>query len=226
MRPIITVDGTAASGKSSCASQLARRLSMLHLNTGLIFRGVAWLVKRGNINISDIAAMSEMAENMEFRFIDGSSCSVNDNILGEKELYAADIGDYTRYVTPLARVRAVYEALIKDVDRAVIEGRDVGHVVGDAYLKFYIQADERTRVVRRVAQLRRLGDQTPEDEVTRQVRLRDGVELQRGVRPAPQALILDTTSLSLDQTVDLMVVEHEKRYSAFFPVDTSPSAGV
>lgn len=226
MLPIITVDGTAASGKSSCAAQLAHRLAVPHLNTGLIFRGVAWLVKRDNISISDIAAMSEMAENMEFRFIDGSSCSINDNILGEKELYAADVGDYTRYVTPLPRVRAVYEALIKDVDRAVIEGRDVGHVVGGAYLKFYVQADERVRVARRVAQLRKLGDQTPVEEVTEQVRLRDDVERQRGVRPASQALILDTTSLSLDQTVDLMVVEHEKRYSAFFPVDPSPSAEV
>jgi cytidylate kinase len=214
MLPIITMDGTAGSGKSTCAAHLAKHLNFLHINTGLMFRAVAWLLKLHQMDVNAFGWISEITENLEFRFIDGKSCYANGRMLGEAELFAADIGDYTRYVTPLPRVRAHIDKFYTDVckhQKAVVEGRDVGHVISDAYLKFYVQADLSTRVARRVRQLRMIGDGTSGEVVCRQLVARDEVEQSRGVRPAPTALIVDTTALTLDETLALMVREHEKR---------------
>src|SRR5713101_3071194 len=200
---VIAIDGPAASGKSSVARELARRLGFIYVNSGGFYRAITWYLLGKNIRPEEndlIAAALEAA---------ALTCTVTDN---ESRILVNDmdpanhlrddrVNETVSRVSRLARVRQIVSQKLHDCAAAcdvAIEGRDIGSVVfTDSPYKFYIDASPEVRAQRRAAQGHR-------DEIAR----RDQADSSRSSSPlivAKDAEVVDTSHLTVDEVVDEIV---------------------
>jgi cytidylate kinase len=196
---IVAIDGPAGSGKSTVASALARKLGFRHLDTGAMYRALAWLARRDGVDADDAFALAELANAHPVSFRDGERVDVD----GEDVTAAIRHGEIDRLVPRVARHAEVREvmrgrqralALLGD---SVIEGRDIGSVVvPDAEVKVFLVADAEERARRRTAERPGVAAETLASDL-RSRDERDAVNTQ----PAPDAVVLDTTALSADEVV-------------------------
>jgi len=183
---VVAIDGPAASGKSSVARALARRLGFVYVNSGAIYRAITWHLLKKRIHTEDIDCISEALESAAItsRIEDGESHIVIDNV---------DPAHISRF--PL--VREIVAQKLHEHARSedlVVEGRDIGSVVfPDTPYKFYVDASPEVRLQRRAAQGER-------DEIV----LRDHADFSRPVSPlviAEDAHVIDTSHLSVEKVV-------------------------
>jgi cytidylate kinase len=197
---IVAIDGPAGSGKSTVASTLARRLGFRHLDTGAMYRALTWIARRDGVDPGDGAALAELALAHPVSF-DDTGCVEMD---GEDVTAAIREAEIDRLVPAVARHPEVREvmrerqrALAVGVD-SVIEGRDIGSVVvPTADVKVFLLADERERARRRAAD--RPGVET--GTLAADLRSRDERDAVN-TQPAGDAVLLDTTALSVDEVVE------------------------
>lgn len=206
---VIAMDGPAASGKSSVARAVAHRLGWLFVNTGNMYRAATWAALRDNLNPQDEDQVAQAAESWNITCpITNGQCIVQlDGHDIEDEL---NNGEVNRAVSFIARVPAVRDRLVtlqRKIGRAqpvVMEGRDIGTVVfPDAMAKFYIDATEEVRA-------RRRGLQGQTDTVGE----RDRIDSTRKTAPliaAPDAIIIDSSHLSLEEVVSRVINELQTR---------------
>ncbi|MDZ4289930.1 MAG: (d)CMP kinase [Prosthecobacter sp.] len=198
---VITIDGPAASGKSSVAKRVARRLGWTYVNTGNMYRAMTWAVLQGGVNPEDAAAVRAAAESvvLDSPVTDGQTeISANGHLLTAGDLNSDPVN---RAVSFIARVPEVRTRLVNDqrslvrLGPLVMEGRDIGSVVfPDSPLKFYIDASEEVRAARRHAQGH--ADQVAE---------RDRMDSTRKTSPlvVPEgAVVIDNSRLTLEQAVE------------------------
>jgi cytidylate kinase len=193
---IVAIDGPAGSGKSTVASTLARRLGFRYLDTGAMYRALTWLARRGGVDLEDGTALAELALAHPVSFgldgvvqIDGADVT--------SEIRDAEIDRLVPTVARHPEVRGVMRerqrALAVEGD-VVMEGRDIGSVVvPDADVKVFLSADEAERV-------RRRGAERP-GATAADLRSRDERDAPN-TRPADDAVLLDTTELTIDEVVD------------------------
>ncbi len=204
--PVITIDGPAASGKSSVARLVARHLGYTYVNTGNMYRAMTWAVLQTQVDPADAAAVRTQAEGiiLDSPVVDGETqISVNGHVLTGEDLNSDPVN---RGVSLVARVPEVRARLVADqralcrIGPLVMEGRDIGSVVfPDSPLKFYIDACEDVRSSRRRAQGH-----------TDQVSERDRLDSTRKTSPlvVPEgAVVIDNSHLTLDQAVQA-VLDH------------------
>jgi cytidylate kinase len=194
------MDGPAASGKSSVAREVAAKLGWIYVNTGNMYRAATWVVLEAGVSPEDEAAVLEVIEGADFQCSVESGRSVI-RVGGrdvESGLNAESINRGVSHVAKIPQVREKLVAMQRAVGHAhpsVMEGRDIGTVVfPDAQVKFYIDASEEVRAQRR-------GLQGHADTV----RERDRMDSTRKVAPlmaAPDALVVDSSELTLAQVVD------------------------
>jgi CMP/dCMP kinase len=197
---IVAIDGPAGSGKSTVASTLARRLGFRHLDTGAMYRALAWLAQRGGTEVSDGASLAALALAYPVSFGPDGSVEVD----GEDVTGAIRVAEIDRLVPTVARHPEVREVM-RDRQRAlavggnsVIEGRDIGSVVvPGAEVKVFLVANPEERARRRSAE--RPG--TDVDALAAELRARDERDAVN-TRPADDAVLLDTTELTVDEVVD------------------------
>jgi CMP/dCMP kinase len=197
---IVAIDGPAGSGKSTVASMLARRLGFRHLDTGAMYRALAWLALRDGTEVSDGASLAALALEHPVSFGPDGSVEVD----GENVTTAIRVAEIDRLVPTVARHPEVREVM-RERQRAlavggnsVIEGRDIGSVVvPDAELKVFLVADAEERARRRSAE--RPG--TDVDALAAELRVRDERDAVN-TRPADDAVLLDTTELTVDEVVE------------------------
>jgi len=197
---IVAIDGPAGSGKSTVASTLARRLGFRHLDTGAMYRALAWLALRDGTEVSDGASLAALALEHPVSFGPDGSVEVD----GENVTTAIRVAEIDRLVPTVARHPEVREVM-RERQRAlavggnsVIEGRDIGSVVvPDAELKVFLVADAEERARRRSAE--RPG--TDVDALAAELRVRDERDAVN-TRPADDAVLLDTTELTVDEVVE------------------------
>jgi len=197
---IVAIDGPAGSGKSTVASTLARRLGFRHLDTGAMYRALAWLAQRDGTEVSDGASLAALALVHPVSFGPDGSVEVD----GENITTAIRMAEIDRLVPTVARHPEVREVM-RDRQRAlavggnsVIEGRDIGSVVvPDAEVKVFLLADPEERARRRSAE--RPG--TDVDALAAELRARDERDAVN-TRPADDAVLLDTTDLTIDEVVE------------------------
>ncbi|HEV2092756.1 MAG TPA: (d)CMP kinase [Rubrobacter sp.] len=202
----MTIDGPAGSGKSSVARQVAGRLGVVNLNTGAAYRAAALLALREGADLSDDKKIAGLARRVgldpEGASIDGAR--VPDPLLRTPEVAAA-----ASRVSANAGLREVLlpvQRAAADEARggggAVVEGRDIGTVVlPDAELKVFLSADPEERARRRARQTGREGEL---DRIREAISRRDRQDSEREaspLKPAPDAVVLDTTALSLEEVV-------------------------
>lgn len=214
----ITIDGPAASGKSTIGGLLAERLGYLYLDTGAMYRAVTWVALENGLAIGDEEAISALAGTLE---IEITRPRIND---GRQYTVLADGEDVTwqikrpvvdRNVSPVSAYAGVRRALteqqrrIAQRGRVVMVGRDIGTVViPDADLKVYLDASPETRARRRYLELLERDERADFEEVLREVQRRDRIDSEREVAPliaAEDAVTVDTDNLSIVEV--LRVVE-------------------
>lgn len=215
----ITIDGPAGSGKSTIGEQLARRLGYLYIDTGAMYRAVAWLALQEGVNVSDGPALAALAQHAGIvishpHLDDGRQYTVT--VHGHDVTWDIRSVAVTRVVSPVSAHPEVRSLLIsqqremaKQVDGIVMVGRDIGAVVlPGADLKIYLTASLQERTRRRHAELvERLGEQNPTlptmEEVLVDIQRRDKID-HDNMRPAEDAIVIVTDNLDVLQVLEVI----------------------
>jgi cytidylate kinase len=200
---VIAIDGPAASGKSSVARQLARRLGFVYVNSGAMYRAITWSVLNAGIDPSDKHRIAELIGTLSLDGVlrDRELHLLIDNVDLTEHLHEDRVNSEVSRVSTVPEVRNVLVQRMRDYASKhdlVVEGRDIGSVVfPNSPHKFYIDASPEVRAQRRAAQGHR-------DEIAR----RDQADSSRAASPlvvAKDAQIIDTSHLSVDQVIDEIV---------------------
>ena len=195
---IIAIDGTLASGKGTIAKRLAAHFALPHMDTGRLYRATGVAALKAGVDLSDEAAVAHVAAGLDL------------DAYTERELRTAEAGVAASRVAVLPKVRAALLQLQKDFAHqpagAVLDGRDIGTVVcPEADVKLWVDAGIDVRAKRRHAELAAGGDTITIDELTQQLRERDERDRSRKDAPmkaAADAILIDTTDLTIDAAVD------------------------
>jgi len=224
VRPIIVaLDGPAGAGKSTVAKLVAARAGLSLVDTGAIYRTVALLALRDGTSVDDAAALAALANTLPARLHFDVRDGVNRVFLDTEDISdAIRTGDVSNAASGVARHPAVRDGLL-DLQRSlgrrgrgsVLEGRDIGTVVfPDADIKAFVTAAPEERARRRLAELAQKGDGASYDSVLQDIIARDKQDAERPVaplKPAADAVIVDTTSKSLDEVTAEILALIEQR---------------
>jgi len=206
---IITIDGPAGAGKSTAARGLAQRLGFDYLDTGAMYRIVAWACRDRGVDLSEADSVATLARSLTLRF-DGRSVLCDDRDV-TAAIRTAEASEGASIVAAIPTVRQEMVRLQREAaaDRNVVsEGRDQGTVVfPDADCKFFVTADATERAVRRHAENVGKGHEIPLQEVLSQIIERDRRDRTRNISPLIEpedALNIDTSSISPDDVLNLL----------------------
>ena len=212
---LITIDGPAGCGKSTAARELAKALGIAHLDTGATYRAVTLLALRQGIDLTDAAALAELARGMDIRMVStgGRIGVVLDGQDVTDEIRTEAVSANSRYAAASAAVREVLVELQRRLGRQlgsfVTEGRDQGSVVfPEADLKFYLDARPAERARRRCEELRSHGQQADYDAVLAAIEDRDRRDRGRAVGPLRVpggATVIDTSDMDIAQVTERML---------------------
>jgi cytidylate kinase len=215
---IIAIDGPAASGKSTLGFKLAETLGYLFFDTGLMYRAVTWLALQRNINLQDEAAVTDLAHDVPIEVTppsleDGRACDVV--VDGHDITWEIRHPEVDANVSVVSAYPGVRQALSEQQrrigmrGRVVMVGRDIGTVVlPEADLKVYLDASSDERARRRYEENLSRGQPSDFDEILAKVIERDWIDTTRAVaplKPAPDALILDSDKLSAEQVYQQVI---------------------
>lgn len=216
----IAIDGPSASGKSVLAMRIARHLHMIHINTGSMYRAVAYLVAQKKLSINnDLEEILTMIDQMDLQLKADQKVFLDqvDITLALREetisLLASDISK-----NRLVREKLVekQQAMAKQMD-CVMDGRDIGTVVlPQAQVKIFLTASIHVRAMRRFLELKARGLNPVFEELKQDLMVRDYQDRHRQespLRPADDAIIIDTSALSLDEVFEeiLTIIEKKKK---------------
>jgi cytidylate kinase len=212
---IIAIDGPSASGKSTLAKRIADELEYLYFDTGIMYRAITWLAQQQLIDPRDERAITILAEQAQ---IDVRPPSNNDGRSYDVKVDEQDITWEIRQpqveasVSIVSAYAGVRQALTRQQRRiamrgkVVMVGRDIGTVVlPEADLKIYLDASVEERARRRYQELQQRGEVISFDDLLASMRMRDRIDSTREIaplRPAPDAFILNSDGLNIDQVVD------------------------
>jgi cytidylate kinase len=191
LRFTVAIDGPAAAGKGTISKAVAAHFGFAHLDTGLLYRAVGRKVLDGAE--PEAAARALTPADLE-----------------RGDLRTQEVAEAASQVAALSQVRAAMVEFQRDFARreggAVLDGRDIGTVIcPDAEVKLYVTASDEVRAGRRYLELAGKGIETSRDEVLADLRARDARDSERAtapLKPAEDALVLDTTELSVDEAVE------------------------
>lgn len=210
----VAIDGPVASGKSTVGERLARRLGYLYFDTGVMYRAVTWAALQRGIPIEDETQVTTLAQRLRIEVLpptaeDGRQYTVlADGVDVTWAIRAPEVNAAVSIVSAYAGVREEMvrrQRLVASAGRVVMVGRDIGTVVlPDAGLKVYLDASVEERARRRWREMRARGERADYESVLMDLRRRDALDSGRTIsplRPASDAVIVDTTGLNVDQVV-------------------------
>jgi cytidylate kinase len=211
-RLTIAMDGPAGSGKSTIAQRLAKKLDYLYLNSGSMYRAVTLLSLGEEGASTDVSMLTKLAKSCRIDFSDNGKITL---LNGEDVSDVLRTPEIDRAIVDIAQVPEVRHEMVKQQRRIgenggiIVEGRDVTTVVfPDADLKFYINASVEERAKRRYAEQTAQGIETTLKQVEKEIRDRDQMDESREhspLRAAKDAIVVDTTSMTINQAVDFVL---------------------
>lgn len=218
--PVLTIDGPSGAGKGSVASAVAQRLGWNVLDSGAVYRALALAAVNQGLESADEASLAALARKLPLSFqpaSGGIAVLLDGHDVGER-LRSEEVSQAASHVAALPEVRSA----LLDVQRRsrcapglVADGRDMGTVVfADAGLKIFLDASVEERARRRLEQLKDKGDQVILASLLQDMRDRDRRDRERSVaptRPADDAILIDSTSISLQQVVDRILELAQQR---------------
>jgi cytidylate kinase len=212
--PIITIDGPAGAGKSTISRLLAKKMNLVYLDTGAMYRGVAFQAKRMDIPFTDGRALSEMCEMIKIHFKkDGENSAIYiDNEDVSVEIRRPEMDMLSSSISAVMEVREAMTALQRKIGEnggLVAEGRDMGTVVfPEADYKFFITATPEIRAQRRYRERIDRNENINREDVEADIRKRDEQDQSRKLaplKPAKDAAIIDTSEKSIEQVLEIML---------------------
>ena len=219
----IAMDGPVGAGKSTIADAVAEKLDILHLDTGAMYRavGLGVMDKGGDIyNEEEVCALLENELSITVAYENGAQKTL---LCGEdvsSRIRTQEAGTAASAVSRYAGVRTKMVALQQEIAKSqpiLMDGRDIGTVVlPDATVKIYLTASDEERATRRMNQLREKGDNTPFETILAEVRARDYQDMNREVTPlrrADDAILVDSSHMTFDETVQHILNLVEERYA-------------
>ena len=208
----ITLDGPAASGKSTLGERLAESLDFMYLDTGVMYRAVTLAVLKKNVNVNDESLVTKVSEEMDLdihpaTIDDGRS---NDVILDREDVtWEIRLPDVEAYVSQVSAYKGVRVAMTKKQREIgnrggiVMVGRDIGTVVlPDAEIKLYLDASVEERAKRRYLELINRGKQSSYESVLEDLKRRDKIDSSRAIaplRPAEDAIMIDSDCMNAEE---------------------------
>ncbi len=224
--PVITVDGPSGSGKGTLAKRVASGLGWHFLDSGALYRILAYLINQKNVDLSNIVEICHIAEKMEITF--SQDASGRDVIFMEGDNIASlirseKIGGLASQVAVLPDVRQallVRQHCFQKPPGLVADGRDMGTVVFPfAQLKIFLIASAEVRAQRRVRQLESMGLVADFNAVLEEIKLRDLRDRERAAAPlkaAIDAVVIDSSFLTADKVLDhVLMLAHERNLPSF-----------
>ena len=223
---IVAIDGPAGSGKSSAARLLARKLDYLYLDTGALYRAVGWKALKDGVNVQDEAALRALCAKLDLTVKpDGDGmrvCVDGQDVTGE--IRTPEVSRAAAAVAVVPAVRRRLLGIQREIGKkagaqrgVVVEGRDIGTVVfPDAPVKFFLEASPEVRVKRRHMELQQQGLTVDLSATRREIDTRDLKDASREIapmKPAADAMRIDSTALTLDGVVSTMLQAIEQKRS-------------
>lgn len=223
---LVAIDGPAGAGKSTVSRRVAARLGFAMVDTGALYRTVALAARRAGVAWDDDEGLASLLGRVRIELRqkpDGEQAVLLDGEDVSAEIRTPEISRGASVVSARQVVRdgllELQRRLARSAPRgAVLEGRDIGTVVlPDAQAKFFVTARPEVRAARRHAELTARGEAVTLAEVLEAQNRRDRDDTERAIaplKPAPDAMVLDTSDLSLDEVVDRIVAEVRSRLAS------------
>ncbi len=213
---IVTIDGPSGGGKSTVSRMLAAQLHYTYLDTGAMYRAVAYQCREKDIDLGESGQMEALLAAIRIELLPPEAGEDDVRVLVDgrnvgRDLRTPEMGMLASKISALPLVRASLTRLQQQSGasgRIVAEGRDTGTVVfPDAAWKFFLDASPEVRAYRRAEQLRSKGEMVDEQQLLAQIIQRDRDDRERTIAPlkaAPDALTIDSTGLPVEEVVRLM----------------------
>ena len=210
----IALDGPAGAGKSTIAKIIAKRLNLPYLDTGAMYRAMALSALSEGVSLTDAEKVDELLNRTDIRVVyesDGQHVLINgEDVTGR--LREEEIGKGASLISKLRCVRDKLAGIQRNIaheTHAVLDGREIGtFVIPETPYKFYITATAEERAMRRVRQLEEKGEQPDYKLILRDIEARDYQDSHRDYAPlrqAEDAVLIDTTHMSIDEAVDAVL---------------------
>lgn len=213
----IAIDGPSGSGKSTIADLVAKKLGVLHLNSGSLYRAYALACYEQGIGANEKQKVLDCARTRKLKvdFVDGQQKTILDERVVDGLLRQEQIGMMASTISSYAEIRELVNKVIRTAAQKVglvTEGRDIGSVViPDADFKFYLDANPEIRAKRRFDEL--MG-KTPYEQILNDVIARDKQDSERKIAPLKRcedAIYIDSSCLDIDEVCDIILKEVEKK---------------
>lgn len=209
---LITIDGPAASGKSTIARRLAEKLDASFLDTGAMYRATTLAAIQASVDMSDEQKLLEVIQTSDFQFLaeQGLMTVYLNGVDVTEKIREPEVTANAKYIASSAKLREKLVQMQREfaakAKKIVTEGRDQGTVAfPDADVKFYLTADLSERATRRQTELRAQGVNERLEHIQKAIEQRDISDQSRAtgpLKPASDAIVIDTTDLSIEDTVE------------------------
>lgn len=226
MRPLlITIDGPAGAGKTTVSRALAHHLSYTYVDTGALYRGIALAARNAGISPDDEIGLAALFETLSLSYTKteaGPRLVLNGSDITDR-IRTPDIAMAASRVSARPAVREYLLNLQRTLGKdrgAVFEGRDMGTVVfPDADIKFFLDADLKTRAARRFEEVQDTPPAQSLDTVEKEMKIRDQNDSTRSIaplKPAHDAVAIDSTRLSVQEVVGLMISHVRRKFGQMY----------
>lgn len=206
----IAIDGPAGAGKSTIAKKIAKRLNITYIDTGAMYRALTYKVLINNIDINNEDEIVRLTRESNINFSQ-DNIYLDDAIVNE-EIRSIEVGKNVSYIAKIKEVRQILVNTQKRIatnQNIIMDGRDIGtHVLPNASMKIFLTASVEERAYRRYMELKAKGAITNLDEIKNDIINRDKIDSERKSAPlvkAKDAIVIDTTGLSIDDVVEKIV---------------------
>lgn len=218
--PVITIDGPSGAGKGTVSQLIAERLGWHMLDSGALYRLLSLAVFHHDMSVNDVETLKVLAEHLDIQFEQSEDGKLEIILEGEIVTQAIRTEEVGNHASKLAAIPTVREGLLvrqrafSQLPGLVADGRDMGTVVfPDAHIKIFLTASAEERAQRRLQQLQQKGETVNLPELVKTIKERDERDANRAIAPlvpAADALVIDSTDLTIEQVVEMVFAETVK----------------